>query len=194
MVAGLPRSAWTVNNTFENHQHKVLGTLELSEAVTMPAAAICTSWSWWREACSAAASRALHAFEQEGRKADEARSESSHVRAATDGDSKTDSAQKYDLKSCCRWMASDRLCHLLVRLFLLCCSLPWLAGRVTQITLLLSKSGTQLASEWRVITHYRTSSTQNLIHRAEGVHVDAKGGKDGEHISGRWKNIRGKRS
>lgn len=38
MVAGLPHSAWTVNNTFEN---KVLRTLELSEAVTMPAAAIC---------------------------------------------------------------------------------------------------------------------------------------------------------
>lgn len=47
----------------------MLRTVELSEPVTMPAAAICTSWSWWQEACSAAASRTLHTFKQEGKQA-----------------------------------------------------------------------------------------------------------------------------
>lgn len=66
-IGGLSHRAWRVDNTFQNHPHKVTRTLELPEPITMPAAAIWTSWRWWQEACRAAASRALHTFKQNGR-------------------------------------------------------------------------------------------------------------------------------
>lgn len=66
-IGGLSHRAWRVDNTFQNHPHKVTRTLELPEPITMPAAAIWTSWRWWQEACRAAESRALHTFKQNGR-------------------------------------------------------------------------------------------------------------------------------